>query len=213
MMISMRILSLLLILLFVSCRGTTMKDPPIHFNPNMDDVERLDPQSTNPATYFDGDTTVMLIPNGASMLPLEEGTVPRLNDKSEFDENKWYLSMGRNQDGALIKKVSDHFTVDKEFVMRGKERYNISCSPCHGITGDGKGIVASDNFSWNKNALPANLHTISLERDSMVYDGYIYKVISEGYGAMMGYKDISVDDRWRIVSYVRALTHKSGDGK
>ena len=149
MMISMRILSLLLILLFVSCRGTTMKDPPIHFNPNMDDVERLDPQSKNPATYFDGDTTVMLIPNGASMLPLEEGTVPRLNDKSEFDENKWYLSMGRNQDGALIKKVSDHFTVDKEFVMRGKERYNISCSPCHGITGDGKGIVASDNFSWN----------------------------------------------------------------
>ena len=75
MMISMRILSLLLILLFVSCRGTTMKDPPIHFNPNMDDVERLDPQSKNPATYFDGDTTVMLIPNGASMLPLEEGTV------------------------------------------------------------------------------------------------------------------------------------------
>ena len=206
-----RILYLLLIFIFVSCRGTTMKEPPIHFNPNMDDVERLDPQSKNPATYFDGDTTVMLIPNGASMLPLEEGTVSRLNDKSEFDEDKWYLGMGRNQDGTLIKDLSDHYTVDKEFIMRGKERYEISCMICHGKNGDGKGIVASDNFSWNKNALPANLHTISKDRDSMVYDGYIYKVISEGYGAMMGYKDISVDDRWRIVSYVRAL--KSGDNK
>ena len=208
-----RILYLLLIFIFVSCRGTTMKEPPIHFNPNMDDVERLDPQSKNPATYFDGDTTVMLIPNGASMLPLEEGTVTRLNDKSEFDEDKWYLGMGRNQDGTLIKDLSDHYTVDKEFIMRGKERYEISCMICHGKNGDGKGIVASDNFSWNKNALPANLHTISKDRDSMVYDGYIYKVISEGYGAMMGYKDISVDDRWRIVSYVRALTYKSGDNK
>ena len=208
-----RILYLLLIFIFVSCRGTTMKEPPIHFNPNMDDVERLDPQSKNPATYFDGDTTVMLIPNGASMLPLEEGTVSRLNDKSEFDEDKWYLGMGRNQDGTLIKDLSDHYTVDKEFIMRGKERYEISCMICHGQNGDGKGIVASDNFSWNKNALPANLHTISKDRDSMAYDGYIYKVISEGYGSMMGYKDISIDDRWRIVSYVRALTYKSGDNK
>ena len=208
-----RILYLLLIFIFVSCRGTTMKEPPIHFNPNMDDVERLDPQSKNPATYFDGDTTVMLIPNGASMLPLEEGTVTRLNDKSEFDEDKWYLGMGRNQDGTLIKDLSAHYTVNKEFIMRGKERYEISCMICHGKNGDGKGIVASDNFSWNKNALPANLHTISKDRDSMAYDGYIYKVISEGYGAMMGYKDISVDDRWRIVSYVRALTYKSGDNK
>ncbi len=197
-----------LVFIFVSCRGTTMKNPPIHFNPNMDDVERLDPQSKNKATYFDGDTTVLLIPNGASMLLLEEGTVPRLNDNSRFDEKKWYRDIGRNSDGSLIESLSDHYNVDEKFIMRGKERYNISCSPCHGITGDGQGIVASDNFSWNKNALPANLHSISIERDSMKYDGYIYKVISEGYGAMMGYKDISVDDRWRIVSYVRALTYK-----
>ncbi len=208
-----RILYLLLILIFVSCRGTTMKEPPIHFNPNMDDVERLDPQSKNPATYFDGDTTVLLIPNGASMLPLEDGTLPRLNDDSKFDEKKWYVDRGRNLDGSLIKSLSDHYDVDREFIMRGKERYNISCSPCHGITGDGKGIVASDNFSWNKNALPANLHTTSKDKDSMQYDGYIYKVISEGYGAMMGYKDISVDDRWRIVSYVRALTYNTEEEK
>jgi len=210
MIVIARILCIALIFIFVSCRGTTMKETPIHFNPNMDDVERLDPQSKNPATYFDGDTTVLIIPNGASMLPLVEGTVPRDNDFSKFDEKKWYRDMGRNVDGTFIRDVSEHYTIDEKFIMRGKERYDISCSPCHGLTGDGKGIVTSSKFSWNKNALPANLHTI--DKDSMNYDGYIYQVISEGYGSMLPYKDISVEDRWRIVSYIRALTYGNREG-
>ena len=46
----------------------------------------------------------------------------------------------------------------------------------------------------------------------MNYDGYIYQVISEGYGSMLPYKDISVEDRWRIVSYIRALTYDNREG-
>ena len=206
MIVMNRILYIGLILMLVSCRGTTMKDPPIHLNPNMDEVERVDPQSKNEATYFDGDTSVLINPNSASMRLLVDGTIPRNNDAAKFDEERWYSDMGRNTDGSLLKNIPDHHIVNEKFIMRGKERYNISCSPCHGLSGDGQGIVTSSKFSWNKNALPANFHTI--DKDSMEYDGYIYKVISEGYGSMLAYKDISIEDRWKIIAYIRALTYK-----
>ena len=53
---------------------------------------------------------------------------------------------------------------------------------------------------------------VVIDKDSMNYDGYIYQVISEGYGSMLPYKDISVEDRWRIVSYIRALTYDNREG-
>ena len=201
-----KILLMLLLFFAISCRGTAMKNPPIHLNPNMDDVDRVDPQSKNNAMYFDGDSSRMISPHGASMLIPVENTFSRQNDATSFDRKSWMLGIGRNEDSSYVESLSSYYEVNEKFILRGKERYNINCSPCHGLTGDGSGIVVSDKFSWNKLAMPSNLH--ELDKSEWSKDGYIYEVISNGYGQMNAYKDISIEDRWKIVAYIRALTHK-----
>ncbi len=88
--------------------------------------------------------------------------------------------------------------VDLNLLHRGEERYNIFCSPCHSRTGDGNGMIYRRGL-WR----PADLHT---DRIRQVPPGYIFDVISNGFGAMGDYRDqIPPRDRWAIVAYVRAL--------
>ena len=88
--------------------------------------------------------------------------------------------------------------VNEALLRRGQDRFDIYCSPCHGRIGDGDGMVAQRGFR-----IPANLHTDRLRH---VPPGYIFEVITNGYGAMPEHRDqIPVRDRWAIVSYVRAL--------
>jgi len=89
----------------------------------------------------------------------------------------------------------------KTFVARGRERYNISCLPCHGRLGDGKGVVSSFELT------PANITTADY---AFLPDGALYHVISEGFRTMKGYKaNIDIRDRWAIVAYVRALQERA----
>jgi mono/diheme cytochrome c family protein len=84
------------------------------------------------------------------------------------------------------------------FLHRGQDRYNIYCAPCHGPLGDGDGMIHRRGF-W----IPANLHT---DRLRSVPPGYLYQVITNGYGAMPDYRDqVPARDRWAIVAYLRAL--------
>ena len=88
--------------------------------------------------------------------------------------------------------------VNIALLERGRDRFNIYCSPCHGQTGDGYGMVRQRGF-W----IPANLHT---DRLRSAPPGYLYQVIKNGYGAMPDHGDqIPVKDRWAIVAYLRAL--------
>lgn len=81
---------------------------------------------------------------------------------------------------------------------RGQERYNIYCAPCHDRTGLGKGIVPS-KATW----IPANIHE---ERIVNMVDGELFHVVTNGRRSMPGYRfQISQEDRWAIVAYVRAL--------
>jgi mono/diheme cytochrome c family protein len=81
---------------------------------------------------------------------------------------------------------------------RGRERYDIFCSPCHAKTGDGYGRIVA-------RGLP---HPQSLDSEAMrnASDDHFYGVITNGYGMMypLGYK-IEPQDRWAIVAYLRAL--------
>jgi mono/diheme cytochrome c family protein len=84
-------------------------------------------------------------------------------------------------------------------IARGQERYNISCSPCHGAVGDGNGITKKIGAM----AVVANLHD---PRIVGLPDGDLYNTISYGKNLMGGYAaNIEVRDRWAIVAYVRAL--------
>jgi mono/diheme cytochrome c family protein len=90
------------------------------------------------------------------------------------------------------------FPVTKEIVMRGRERFNIFCSACHGFTGNGDGMIVRRGFrraaSFNDDRL----------RQAPV--GHFFDAITNGWGAMPAYApQIPVQDRWAIIAYIRAL--------
>ncbi|MEQ8820303.1 MAG: cytochrome c [Sumerlaeia bacterium] len=94
----------------------------------------------------------------------------------------------------------DHIptTVTLGLVLRGQERYNIFCAPCHGPAGHGDGMIVQRGFSP-----PASFHIERLREDP---DGRLFDVITNGYGNMYSYASrVPPADRWAIVAYVRAL--------
>jgi mono/diheme cytochrome c family protein len=131
-----------------------------------------------------------VLPKGSSAQPLVEGTVPR-----------GYLRM---DDHLYTGAVNDEpvetfpFPITREDLDRGQERFDIYCAPCHSRTGDGNGIVVQRGYRQ-----PPTYHT---DRLRQVPVGYLYNVITSGFGVMPDYRSqVEVEDRWRIVAYMRAL--------
>jgi len=88
--------------------------------------------------------------------------------------------------------------VTKAVIQRGQQRFNIYCTPCHDRTGNGNGMVVQRGYRH-----PPTYHS---DRLRQVPNGYIFDVITNGFGAMPDYAaQIPPADRWAIVSYVRAL--------
>ncbi len=128
--------------------------------------------------------------DGRNARPIPAGTIARdeLNDTDSFHTGV--------ANGAFVDTIP--VSIDARLLDRGRDRYDIYCSPCHGRTGDGNGMVAQRGVR-----APANFHT---DRLRSVPPGYLYQVIAYGYGAMGDYGDqIAVNDRWAIVAYLRAL--------
>lgn len=110
----------------------------------------------------------------------------------------------RDDDHFYTGKVDGFFTPDFPFAIaaadmsRGQERYNAYCTPCHGLAGDGKGMVVQRGLR--------QAATYHQDRLRFAAPGYFYDVISNGFGAMQGYAEqIPPRDRWLIAAYVRAL--------
>jgi mono/diheme cytochrome c family protein len=124
-------------------------------------------------------------PDGRSERPVVENTVVR----------------GAVADDALfVAKDSNAFPlqVNIELLERGQERYAIFCSPCHGLQGDGNGMVAMRGMKH-----PPSYHDERLRHEP---NGYFFDVITNGFGAMYPYSaQIPPRDRWAIVAYLRAL--------
>jgi mono/diheme cytochrome c family protein len=90
------------------------------------------------------------------------------------------------------------FEITKADLKRGKQRYEIYCGVCHGVAGDGNGMIVQRGF-----VPPPSFHEQRL-RDVPV--GHFFNVITNGFGAMYSYNDrIVPEDRWRIAAYVRVL--------
>lgn len=130
----------------------------------------------SPSEFFD---------DGRSERPLLENTVAR----------------GALADDAFfVPKDSNNFPlpVNQELLERGEERYQIFCTPCHGLQGDGNGLIAMRGMKH-----PPSYHQ---DRLRQVPNGYLYDVVTNGFGAMLGYSaQIPPRDRWAIIAYVRAL--------
>jgi mono/diheme cytochrome c family protein len=123
--------------------------------------------------------------------PLVEGTVARGNLR---EDTYFYTGKINGTPGDAMP-----FPVTREVLDRGRERYNIYCSPCHSALGDGKGFIPSRGFS----KMPPSYHIERLQKAPL---GYFYDVITNGFGIMNDYSaQIPPRDRWTIVAYIRAL--------
>jgi hypothetical protein len=130
-------------------------------------------------------------PDQRSERPLVEDTVARGQLRADA-----FLYTGKIGNG-----FGDYmpFPVTRELLERGRERYNIYCSPCHSLIGDGNGFVPSRGFS----RIPPSYHIARLQKAPL---GYLFDVITNGFGIMPDYRSqISAEDRWKIVAYIRAL--------
>lgn len=166
--------------LLVGCQGQTSSNPPIHLNPNMDDQEKYQPYE---ASQFFADGSAMRTPPAGTMA---RGLLR--------DGDPYYTGFLR--DTIYLDKAPVETTMPE--LLRGEERYNIYCSPCHGRTGDGHGIVVTRGYTP-----PPTYHD---DRLRGVTDGYLFNVITNGVRNMPSYRhQIPVDDRWAIVLYLRAL--------
>jgi hypothetical protein len=126
-----------------------------------------------------------------SARPLVEGTVAR----GELHDDTYFYT------GKLGNNPGDYmpFAVTKDDLERGRIRFNIYCSPCHSRLGDGNGYIATRGFSRR----PPSFHIERLEKAPV---GYIFNVMTEGFGIMPDYaSQIPPRDRWCIVAYIRAL--------
>lgn len=102
--------------------------------------------------------------------------------------------------GKVDGKLADTFPfpITANDILRGQQRYNIYCSPCHDYTGSGRGMIVQRGFP------PPPSYHIDRLRQAPV--GHFFDVMTNGFGAMYSYASrISPEDRWRIAAYIRAL--------
>ncbi len=90
------------------------------------------------------------------------------------------------------------FPITRADLERGRQRYNIYCTPCHDYTGSGQGIVVQRGFPP-----PPSYH---IDRLRQAPAGHFFDVMTNGYGSMYSYASrIEPEDRWRIAAYIRVL--------
>jgi cytochrome c553 len=107
---------------------------------------------------------------------------------------------GPRYTGKENGKDIDYFPIQitRADLARGRERFEIYCTPCHGRLGDGHGMIVSRGLQQ-----PPTYHDDRLRNGPV---GHFFDVMTNGYGAMYPYASrVSVDDRWRIAAYIRAL--------
>lgn len=159
-----------------------METPPVHVVWNMDENRRFEAFEEN---EFFTDNRAMRHP--------VEGTVHR--GGLRLDE---VLYQGINEDSSFVTEIP--LAVTKEMLLAGQKNYNIYCTPCHGVTGNGRGVIITGGYGF---VPPPSFHIPRLRN---MPAGEIYSAITNGVRTMFSYANqIPVKDRWAIVAYIRAL--------
>ncbi len=128
--------------------------------------------------------------DGRSERPPVPGTVAR--GQLRLDE----LFYTGRENGVLVDKFP--FPITRADLERGRERYNVYCTPCHDYTGSGQGMIVRRGFPQ-----PPSYHIQRL-RDEPA--GHFFEVMTDGFGAMYSYAArVEPADRWRIAAYIRVL--------
>jgi len=146
---------------------------------DMHDAAKYEPLEKSPF-FKDQRASRQLIP----------GTIAR----GQLKEDK-LLFTGKNGDA-----ISDTFPfpVTAGVLARGRERFNIYCTPCHSRIGDGNGMIAQRGYKH-----PPSFHD---ERLRAMVPGYFFQVMTNGFGVMPSYSlQVAAEDRWAIAAYIKAL--------
>ena len=166
------------------CRGWRTEAPPFHPNPNLDWQPK-----------FKAQTLSLTPPEGT--VAWGRGNIQQNQTRDLFIKTKTAFYLGKDSAGNFVT----HFPVEvnSALVLRGQQRFNIYCAPCHDMAGSGKGMVVQRGF-----LPPTDLRTES--RVIAYVNGQLFDIISNGIRNMPSYaKQIPEEDRWAIVSYLRAL--------
>ena len=131
--------------------------------------------------------------DGVEARPLPAHTVAR----GELREDAVFYT-GLSAEGELANVPP--MPVGREFLVRGQERFNVYCAPCHGRLGDGHGMIVQRGFKQ-----PVSFHDERLRNSPL---GYFVNNMTEGFGQMPSYAaQIPPADRWAIASYIRVLQY------
>jgi len=184
------ILVTIVVVAIAGFRGEHSAKPPFEIFPDMVYQDKVKDQVTSPF-FAEGIAAREPIPGTVAM------EMPAQNDywaSGKWDETHW-------GDGIPVHEARDGgraLQIDSADMNRGRERYSISCEVCHGAAGDGKGITSKYGLNG-----AANYHQ---DKFRTMTDGEIFNTITNGKGQMLGYGyNIAIDDRWRIIMYIRAL--------
>lgn len=204
-LIGLVVLSWVPLVLVAKARVTLKDKPRIHLIQDMDNQPRLNTQAAS-AIFADGRAMRLPVP----------GTVARgMAAGDDHYDRGFTLDRNGNSDGdgngegawqvTYFDGLPALLRVNERFLMRGQERFNIYCAPCHGLDGAGHGpihqrAIENEHPAW---VPPTSMHTDTVRQRP---DGHLYNTIRNGIRNMPGYgSQIAVEDRWAIVAYVRAL--------
>jgi len=129
--------------------------------------------------------------DGMAARPPIDGTVARGELRAD---RVFYTGIG--PDGTFVPALPVPLT--RALLLRGRERFDIFCSPCHSRVGDGRGMIVERGFKE-----PPSFHIDRLRAQPI---GYFFDVMTSGFGQMSGYAaQVPASDRWAIAAYIRAL--------
>ena len=173
-------------------RGTHFRKPPLYIFPDMEFQLKLRPQKEN-GFFTNGITSQLHIPGTiARSTPLQSANGP-VYPYEDSPINTGHIT------GTTNFIETNPLPITAELLKRGQQRFTINCTPCHGATGEGKGITQKIGAM----AVVANLHD---KRIVELPDGELFFVITNGRNLMGAYgANITVEDRWAIIAYLRAL--------
>jgi mono/diheme cytochrome c family protein len=190
---------------FAGFRGHKMVNPPFQIFNDMKQQAKVKYQQPSEA-FADGAAERKPIENTMPMgfdVPKKPASAGFAAQDYEFTHGTGYYFTGRMGD-YYGDGFPQEITVSPALVQRGKERFNINCSICHGVAGNGKGV-----FTKYSMVQPADLTGPGFDDASNAAyrpDGKIFDVITHGWNQMGPYgANINVQDRWAIVAYVRTL--------
>jgi mono/diheme cytochrome c family protein len=177
-------------------RGCKSTKPPLEIFPDMDRQMRFSEQGKT-GFFDDGRMDRQPVPGTVPTITEEQAAFPHLTPDNRFREND-YLASGKLPDGTFGDGIP--VEVNYQNMQAGQEMFNIYCAICHGESGNGKGVVAQERYGYP--TIASLLQTRLME----LPDGDIYNTIVNGKNTMGPYgAKIRVEDRWKVVMYVRAL--------